>query len=464
MYGVMKRQLEARARDGNPILVGFVGAGRMGSGAICQIGQMTGMQTCVIADLAFERATRAFELAGHRREDIVFTNRASEAEDALRARRPVATQSAELVSNVGVDVVVDATGVPDVGARIAMQTIMAGKHIVMLNVETDVAIGPILHQMADRAGVVYTVASGDEPGLIAEFFDRYSLLGFEVVAVGKAASSLAKFDPYATPDSVAEDARRAGINPHFLVTFRDGTKTMIEMAAVSNYTGLVPDVPGMHGPIAGVEEMVRLFRPKSDGGILNRRGVVDYARPLMTPDGKIDFHRNVTPGVFLVLYVGPQQIRDDLDYLDVTGADGYYNLYTPYHLVTSELPLSIAAAALAHHPTVYARHGLVTEVTGVAKRNLKAGEIIDGLGGVMLYGSNDLYERAKARRQVPMCLLPGARLLRDVAKDEVITYDMVALDTGTTLYHLRALQDGGQVCTGAPAAQPRTRQPEETSA
>ncbi len=463
MYGIMKRQLEARARDGNPIRVGFVGAGRMGSGAICQIGLMPGMTTSIIADLDAERAARAFTLAGRRREDIVFTDHAGKAEDALRADRPVVTENAELVSAVAVDAVVDATGVPDVGARVAMQTIMAGKHIVMLNVETDVAIGPILHQMAERAGVVYTVASGDEPGLIAEFFDRYSLLGFEVVAVGKAASSLARFDPYATPESVAEDARRAGINPHFLVTFRDGTKTMIEMAAVSNYTGLVPDVPGMHGPIAGVEEIVRLFRPKNEGGILNRRGVVDYARPLMTEDGRIDFHRNVTPGVFLVLYAAEQQIRDDLDYLDVTGADGYYNLYTPYHLVTNELPLSIAAAVLEKHPTVYARHGLVTEVTGVAKRDLKSGERIDGLGGAMLYGSNDLYEKTRANRQVPMCLLPGARLLSDVRKDEVITYDMVEIDTGTTLYHLRALQDAGHA-GHAPAAGAGARQLAEMGA
>ncbi|MGH7190487.1 MAG: homoserine dehydrogenase, partial [Acetobacteraceae bacterium] len=318
MYGIMKRGLETRARDGNPIRAGFVGAGRMGTGAICQIGQMRGMRVAAIADLAADRAIRAFELCGFQRGDVVLSNRAAEANDAIRAGRPVVTESAELLPELELEAVVDATGVPDVGARIAMQTIMAGKHAILLNVETDVAIGPILAAMAERAGVVYTVASGDEPGLIAEFYDRYSLLGFEVVAVGKAASSLAYFDPYATPESLAEEARRLGINPHFLVTFRDGTKTMIEMAAVSNYTGLVPDVPGMHGPIAGVEEIVRLFRPKSEGGILNRRGVVDFARPLMTPAGKIDFHRNVTPGVFLVLYTGHRQLRDDLDYLDVT--------------------------------------------------------------------------------------------------------------------------------------------------
>lgn len=238
--------------------------------------------------------------------------------------------------------------------------------------------------------------------------DRYRSLGFEIIAVGKAPSSLAHYNRYATPDSVAEDAKRVGINPHFLVTFRDGTKTMIEMACISNYTRLVPDVPGMHGPVAGVDDMPRLFRPKSGGGILNRRGVVDYARPINTQSGKIDFYRSVTPGVFLVVYIDHPQIRADLDYLDVTGSDGYYNMYTPYHLVTSEMPLAIVTAVLNRHPTVYARYGLVTEVIGVAKRDLKAGEIVDGLGGAMLYSSNDLYEPARDKNQVPMCLLSAA--------------------------------------------------------
>lgn len=443
MYGMMKRKLEARQSVGDPIKVGFVGAGRMGTGGITQIGLMQGIGTAVIADLDVERATRAFELCGYKREDVVVSNDVSRAEDAIRQRRPVVTEDSDLVSAVGIDVVVDATGVPEVGARVATQTIMAGKHIVMLNVETDVVVGPVLHRMAEKAGVVYTVVSGDEPGLISEYYDRYSALGFEIVAVGKAPSSLAHYNRYATPDSVGEDARRLGINPHFLVTFRDGTKTMIEMASISNYTRLVPDVPGMHGPVAGVDEMAHLFRPKSEGGLLNRRGVVDYARPIMTASGKIDFHRSVTPGVFLVVYTDHPQVRADLDYLDVTGSDGYYNFYTPYHMVTSEMPLAIVTAVLDRHATVYPRFGLVTEVVGVAKRDLKPGEIIDGLGGAMLYSSNDLYESARAKNQVPMCLLSGARLLRKVAKDENITYDMVELRTDTRLYRLRQLQDQG---------------------
>ena len=142
----------------------------------------------------------------------------------------------------------------------------------------------------------------DEQGLIAEYYDRYTGLGFEVIAVGKAPSSIGLFDRYATPDSVAENAKRLGVNPRFLVTFRDATKTMIEMACISNYTGLIPDIRGMHGPVAGVNEISKLFRPKSEGGILNHRGVVDYARPLKHSDGSIDFDRSVTPGVFLCVY------------------------------------------------------------------------------------------------------------------------------------------------------------------
>ena len=336
------------------------------------------------------------------------------AADAIRSGKPVAAQDAEILSELPIDVVVEATGNPDIGARVAMRSILARKHVVMLNVETDVVVGPILYKMAQAAGVVYTVSSGDEPGLIAEYYDRYAGLGFEVIAVGKAPSSIGLFDRYATPDSVAEDAKRLGVNPHFLVTFRDATKTMIEMACISNYTGLIPDIRGMHGPVAGVNEIPKLFRPKSEGGILNHRGVVDYARPLKHPDGSIDFDRSVTPGVFLCVYTDHPQIREDLNYLDVTGSDGYYNMYTPYHLVTNEIPLSVVNAVEFGHPTIVPKLGLVTEVFGAAKRPLKAGETIDGAGGSSVYALNDLYEIAKAENVVPLGLLTGAKLRCDV--------------------------------------------------
>lgn len=441
MSTLIKTALEERAAADNPIRVGFVGAGRMGTGALCQIGLMRGIRASIISDLSIDRATRAYELSGYRREDVVVATRTGQAADAVRTGRPVVTDDADIVADLEVDVVVDATGSVELGAQLAFKAIDRRKHIVMLNVETDVVVGPILHHLAENAGVVYTVSSGDEPGLISEYYDRYSALGFEIVAVGKAPSSIGLFDRYATPDSIADDAVRLGINPHFLVTFRDATKTMIEMASISNYTGLLPDIRGMHGPEAGVHEIPQLFRPIAEGGILRNRGVVDFARPLKHPDGSIDFDRSVTPGVFLVIYSGNHQIREDLNYLDVVGSDGYYIMYTPYHLVSNEIPLSIVTAVCYGRATVAPRKGLLTEVFGAAKRPLKAGETIDGPGGSSVYALNDVFENASQENVVPLGMLPGARLRRDLSTDQVATYDDVDIKTDTTLFHLRALQD-----------------------
>ncbi len=439
---MIKQGLEARHAAKKPIRVGFVGAGRMGTGGICQIGKMRGMEATVIVDLNEKNAVRAHELCGIKRDDIVVSNKLSEVEDAVSRGKRAVTQDAEMVTKLeAIEVVLDATGNPELGAILAYKTIMAKKHIIMLNVEADVAVGPILYRLAENAGVVYSVSSGDEPGLVAEYFDRYTALGFEVVAVGKTPSSLAHLDFHATPESLADEAKRLGVNPHFLTTFRDATKTMIEMSCIANYTGLVPDVRGMHGPVAGIAEVPRLFRPKAEGGILNQRGVVDYAVPLKTPDGKIDFFRSVTPGVFLVVYTDNPQTRADLDYLDVVGSDGYYNLYQPYHLVTCEMPLSIASAALYHKPTIVPKLGLVSEVVGVAKQDLKAGRKIDGQGGSCVYSSCDKYAVAKRDGLVPLALLTDATLKRDVKRDQAITYDMVDIRKDTFLYKLREMQD-----------------------
>lgn len=434
-------KLLKRHAEGRPIKVGWVGAGRMNTGAICQTAQMKGMSNAVICDIRPERAVRAFELNGARRADIVSTDRASVANDAIRARKPVVVQDARMMPELDVDCVVEGTGVPEVGAQVAFRCIQGGKHVIMLNVESDVVIGPILHRMAQRAGVVYSVSSGDEPGLITELVDRWGGLGLEVVAVGKTPTSLAKLDLYATPDTVGEDARKLNINPHFLVTFRDTTKTAIEMTSISNATGLVPDVRGMHGPVAGKFDMARLFCLKSEGGLLNRRGVVDYARPLLLPDGSVDFLHSVTPGIFMVIRAKHPQVQEDLDYFNVIRCGDYYTLYTPYHLVTTELPLSIVWAVEDREPTVVPRFGMLTEVVGAAKKDMKAGTVIDGGGGFTVYAQNDLASTAKKEGLVPFGLLDDAKLVKDVKKDQVITLDMVELRKDTTIYQLRMLQD-----------------------
>ena len=438
---MITRKLARRHAAGNPIRVGWVGAGRMITGAICQTALMKGMANSVICDIQPERAFRAYEINGVKRNDVVVARDAATANDAIRKGRPVVIEDNRLMAEVELDCVVEGTGVPEVGAEVAFRCIQGGKNIIMLNVETDVVISPILHQMAERAGVIYSVSSGDEPGLITELVDRWGGLGFEIVAVGKTPTSLAHLNRYETPDTVAEDAAALNINPHFLVTFRDSTKTAIEMSSIANATGLVPDVRGMHGPVAGVQDMARLFCLKEEGGILNRRGVVDYARPLLLPDGSVDFLNSVTPGIFVVIRTTHPQIQKDLDYWNVVRHGDYYTFYTPYHLVTNEIPLSVVWAVEDHEPTVVPRHGLIAEVMGAAKSNLKAGTVIDGGGGYTVYAVNDLASVAKRENCVPFGLLDGAKLLKDVERDQVITFDMVDLKTDTTLYRLRKLQD-----------------------
>jgi predicted homoserine dehydrogenase-like protein len=438
---MITQKLRRREAEGNPIRVGWVGAGRMNTGAICQVAQMQGIRNSVICDLRPELALRAFRINGWDEDAVTRTEDAGIASDAIRAGRPVVTANTEMLPELELDCVVEGTGDPEVGAGVAYRCIQAGRNIILLNVETDVAIGPILHRMAERAGVVYTVSSGDEPGLLTELVDRWGGLGFEVVAVGKSPASLGKIDLYANPDSVAEDARELAVNPHFLVTFRDATKTAIEMSAIANATGLVPDVRGMHGPVAGIHDMARLFRLEEEGGILGRRGVVDYARPLKHPDGSIDFDMSVTPGVFLVLRTTHEQLKADLGYWNVVHEGDYFTFHTPYHLATNELPLSIVWAVEDHEPTCVPRYGLVAEVMGAAKRDLHAGDLIDGAGGYTLYAVNDLASVARREACVPFALLSGAKLVKDVKRDTVITRDMVELRTDTLLYHLRAMQD-----------------------
>lgn len=438
---MITRKLMRRHEAGNPIRVGWVGAGRMITGAVCQTALMKGMANAVICDIRPERALRAYEINGVSREEVVLAPNAATANDAIRKGRPVVVEDGRLMGELELDCVVEGTGVPAVGAEVAFRCIQAGKNIIMLNVETDVVIGPILHQMAERAGVVYSVSSGDEPGLITELVDRWGGLGFEIVAVGKTPTSLAHMNRYETPDTVAEDAAALNINPHFLVTFRDSTKTAIEMSCISNATGLVPDVRGMHGPVAGKQDMARLFRLKEEGGLLNRRGVVDYARPLLLPDGSVDFLNSVTPGIFVVVRSTHPQIQKDLDYWNVIRHGDYFTFYTPYHLVTNEIPLSIVWAVEDHQPTVVPRFGMLTEVVGAAKVDLKAGATIDGGGGYTVYAVNDLAAVAKGENLVPFGLLEGAKLLRNVERDQVITYDMVELKTDSVLYQLRKLQD-----------------------
>ncbi|NLW40676.1 MAG: NAD(P)-dependent oxidoreductase [Tissierellia bacterium] len=427
MLGLNEKLRELEANNAH-IRVALVGAGQMGKGMISQIMLMNGMIPSLVIDINLENAIQSFTLAGIPKEDIVIANTLEEINVAIEKNKYVVSENAEFASKANlVDVVVDATGVPEVGAKVAMDTIFNKKHIVMLNVETDVVIGHILNKLAKNAGVVYTGTAGDEPGAVKELYDFADALGFDIVAIGKGKNNPVNLE--ANPDNVREQALKSGVSPKMLTSFKDGTKTMVEMTAMANATGFIPDVRGGHGVSATVNELPGIYRLKEDGGILNQYKIVDYVN-------------GVAPGVFIIVTSKLPQVHHEMQYLSM-GPGPNYVLYRPYHLTSLETPLTVARAAIYNEPTIVPLDGEpVAETITVAKRDLKAGERLDGIGGFTVYGSIETYKKAKEERLLPIGLVNKNTIVkRDIKKGEYLTYDMVELDTNTLIYKLRQLQE-----------------------
>ena len=422
LYDHLKK-LEAA---GTPIAVGLVGCGQMGSGFVHMTRQMPGMKTVAIADIDVNRPLKTYEAIGLSGDDVCVTNDEQEAAAALADGKVLVTQDALLLTRVpGVDILVEATGSTEVGAKVAWNSIMNKKHVVMLNVETDVTVGVYLNRLARSVGVVYTVASGDEPGECKKLYDFSASLGFEVVCLGKGKNN--PIDYHATPASCEEEALSKGMNPKMLAAFKDGSKTMVELAAMSNATGLVPDVPGVHGPKADLHELTKVMIPKEDGGILSQRGCVEYTTG------------NVAPGVFAIITTDDPAIHDEMRFVSM-GPGPYYMLYRPYHLTSIETPISVAEAVIYGEPTLVSEN-MVSEVVAIAKRDLEPGQVVDTIGGFDFYNRIYKYEDAKAARGVPMGLTPGGTVLKPIKQDEMITYDNFAPDPTRFAYKLRQLQD-----------------------
>ena len=431
--------LRKRERDGRPIRAAVVGAGQMGAGLADQMAHLPGLRLAAVCDVAMDRAAAAAVRAEVKGEAV-----ASEA-DAHRlldeGRTVVVSRAEWLVGARGVDVVVDATGVPDAAARLALLAIGRGVPFVTMTVEADVTVGPLLASMARERGSVYTVGAGDEPVVLFEMVEFARAIGLDVICAGKGKNN--RLDRTATPDTVAAEAAARGMSARMLTSFVDGTKTMVEMAALANATGLRPDCPGMHGPRADLRDLLRVFIPASQGGVLSRAGAVDYAIG------------DVAPGVFLVVTSPSAPIRRDLAYLKM-GDGPYYLLVRPYHLASLEVPLSVARAALGGEATMQAAGGPVADCVAVAKRDLAAGEVVDGIGGAMVYGSIAAADPAPRSRAVPIGVVQGARLRRDVPGGTSLTAADVALDESLTIVHLwrrqEALVEQGGLAVPAGAA------------
>jgi predicted homoserine dehydrogenase-like protein len=418
--------LQKREAAGNSIRVGLVGCGQEGSGMVHITNKMAGLDTRAIADIIPERPLATLKATGIPESQILVTNNSGAAEDALTKGKYVVTEDALLLTQLdSLDALVEATGVTEVGAQVALNGILNQKNIVMLNVETDVTVGVFLHQLAKKTESVYTVAMGDEPGVCKMLYDFSRTLGFEVVCLGKGKNNPIDYD--ATPESCREEAKSKDMNPKMLAAFKDGTKTMVELAAMSNATGLVPDVPGAHGSKVDVEDLNKVFIPQEDGGILSRRGCVDYSTG------------RVAPGVFAIVTTDDPRIRADMKFYSM-GPGPYYLLYRPYHLCSIETPLSIAEAVIYREATL-APNKMVSEVVPIAKRNLTAGEIIGDIGSADIYSTLYTYEEAQAKNAIPTGLAPGGKVLKSISKGEILTKDNVAPDTTKIVYKLRQMQD-----------------------
>ena len=417
-------RLHALEREGRPIRVAVIGAGQMGGGVVRGIAHLPGMRLAGICDLLVDRAAAAAVKAEVAAEEAGSPNAVRRL--VADGRAAITARAASLIQAPEVVAVVDATGDPEAGARLALGAISHGKAFITMNVETDVTVGPLLAYQARSAGTLYTVAAGDEPSVLCEMVDFARAAGLEVVCAGKGKNN--RLDRTATAASVAPEAAARGMSARMLASFIDGTKTMVEMAALSNATGLQPDRAGLHGPRADLRDLLRTFIPEDEGGILRTRGVVDYAIG------------DVAPGVFLVVTTSNETIRRDLAYLKA-GDGPYYLLHRPYHLASLEVPLSVARAVIYREVTMAGLGAPLAECVAVAKRDLRAGEVLDGIGGETIYGLADSAARAGAAYAVPIGAASGARVRRDIPRGTILTEQDVTLDEASTISRLRRLQD-----------------------
>ncbi|MFA0816230.1 MAG: NAD(P)H-dependent oxidoreductase [Anaerofustis sp.] len=419
------RKLEG---EGKQIRIGIVGAGQMGKGLVSQIAKMKGMRTAVVSDHTLKKAIETYTLAGIHESDVAVANTPQQAEDALSRGKYVACEDFDIINQCGfVDVVVDATGNTDSGALIAMGAIENGKHIIMLNVETDVTVGHVLKKYADKAGVIYTGSAGDEPGAVKELYDFADAIGLEVLVIGKGKNNAV--DLACNPDTVYREAIERGIAPKMLASFKDGTKTMVEMTCMSNATGFLPDIRGAHGAKVTIDNVCEILDVKENGGILNSFGVVEYV------DG-------LAPGVFVIVTTDLPQIHHEIQYLKI-GKGPHYCLYRPFHLCSLETPITAARAVLYHEPTIVALDGTpYSETITIAKRDLKAGELLDGIGGYCVYGSFERYEIAKKESCVPIGIInKNTKVMKDVKKGQLVTYDCLSFDENSPVFKLRKEQE-----------------------
>jgi predicted homoserine dehydrogenase-like protein len=424
----LQSRLAARAEAGKPIRVGLIGAGKFGSMFLAQVPSIRGLEVAMICDLDPERAKAACRNVGW--------------DEGLIARTRFAAAGRDACIDEGVDVVIEATGDPGAGIAHAIAAIDAGKPVVMVNVEADALAGPWLARKARAANVIYSLAYGDQPALIAEMVDWARAAGFEVTAAGKGTKYLPAYHTV-TPDGVwqhygltAEEAKRAGMNSQMFNSFLDGTKSAIEMAAVANACSL--DVPhdGLHFPPCGADELAEVLRPKTLGGVLDGDGMVEVVSSLHRDGSAVA--RDLRWGVYVVFKANNDYAAACFKQYGLpTDASGRYAaMYKPFHLIGLELSISVLNVALRGEPTGSCRSWR-GDAVAVAKRALKAGETLDGEGGYCVYAKLIPAARSLALNALPIGLAHHVKLKRDIAAGEFLSAADVELDDHSQAVRIR---------------------------
>jgi len=435
----LHRMLQQRAAQGAPIRVGLIGAGKFGSMYLSQIRRTPGMHLVGVADLSPPRAKASLERVGW---PAAALGARSLADAAKKGSTHVHDDAFAMIASPHVDVVIDATGHPSAGIAHVLACCEHGKHIVMVNVEADALAGPLLARKAREAGIVYSLAYGDQPALICEMVDWARTAGFEVVAAGKGTKYLPEYHA-STPATVwphygisPEDAKAGGMNPQMFNSFLDGTKSAIEMAAVANATGLTPAPQGLEFPPCGVDDLAQVLRPASDGGRLHHRGQVEVISSVER-DGRPVF-RDLRWGVYVTFAGDSDYVRRCFrEYGLVTDKSGNYTaMYKPYHLIGLELGISVASVGLRNEPTGAPEvwHG---DVVATAKRDLKAGETLDGEGGFTVYGKLMPATDSLAVGGLPLGLAHGVKLKRAVKAGQPVRWTDVAFDANAPAVKFR---------------------------
>ena len=432
-------KLQAREAAGQPIRVALIGAGKFGSMYLAQVPRTPGMHLAGIADLSPAAAHRNLQRVGWEAE----RGRARNLDQAITEGTTWVTDDWQaLVSDARIDVVVECTGHPISAVDHCLRAFAHGKHVVNVTVEADAFCGPLLAREAARAGVVYSLAFGDQPALICDLVDWARTCGFPVVAAGRGHKWLPHFAA-STPDTVwenygltPEQAKRGGLNPKMFNSFLDGSKPSIESAAVANATGLAVPSDGLRYPPASIADIPYVTRPVSEGGVLERKGMVEVVSSLEADGRTIPY--DIRMGVGVTVEGDTSYIRNCFEeYNAHTDPSGrYFTLYKRWHLIGLEVGMSVASFALRGEsngtPT-----GWVEDVAATAKRALKAGELLDGEGGYTVWGKLLPVERSLTLGAVPLGLAHSLKLKREVAAGAVLTWDDVEINVNTRAYELR---------------------------